>query len=201
MFNASRILSILLILAGLLLLVASAAVDIVGLSKPGFGPKQVMLALVGLVTIIAGIGLALPVVQQKLANNLLLKVEPESRRKVTPQILTISLWFGLLAGLVEGLGFLLLLTIGKAFNVWVEIVWISTIFDTLFFGAIGLGLAIVSSIFPRLRILPISVFVFVTLTLSSWLRLALSGRGVHEIALLILSFGGKRRSGRGTKGC
>ena len=43
-------------------------------------------------------------------------------------MLTVAAWFGLAAGLVEALIFVVSIQLGRSLTVWYEIVWISLLF-------------------------------------------------------------------------
>ena len=109
-------------------------------------------------------------------------------KKVFINVLVIALWFGLVAGLLEGVGSLFLHSLGRMPGVWLEILWVSPLFDALLFGALGVALALLYLIFPRLPVITLAAFLFAFLTFSIWLSLALPWQ-VHTIALLILSAG------------
>jgi arylsulfatase A-like enzyme len=111
-----------------------------------------------------------------------------NRRKVFINVLVIALWFGLVAGLLEGAASLFLHSLGRLSGVWLEILWISPIFDALLFAVVGAALALSYLLFPRLPIITLAVFLFAFLAFSIWLGLALPWQ-VHTIALLVLSAG------------
>jgi arylsulfatase A-like enzyme len=69
-----------------------------------------------------------------------------------------------------------------------EIIWISALFDLLLFGVLGFGLATVTRFFPRLSIIPSSVFLFSFLAFLDWLAVALTEH-IHLYALLTLAVG------------
>jgi hypothetical protein len=62
-----------------------------------------------------------------------LLIEKEEGLKQPIRILMIAIWSGILAGLVEGVGALALLKLGLKGGIWIEIIWISAIFNTLLF--------------------------------------------------------------------
>jgi hypothetical protein len=109
-------------------------------------------------------------------------------KKVFINVLVIALWFGLVAGLLERVGSLFLHSLGRMPGVWLEILWVSPLFDALLFGALGVTLTLPYFIFPRLPVITLAVFLFAFFTFSIWLGLALPWQ-VHTIALLILSAG------------
>jgi glucan phosphoethanolaminetransferase (alkaline phosphatase superfamily) len=111
-----------------------------------------------------------------------------NQRKGFINILVIALWFGLVAGLLEGVGSLFLHSLGRMPGVWVEILWVSPIFDALLFAVLGAALTLAYLIFPRLPMITLAAFLFAFLTFAIWLGLALPWQ-VHTIALLVLSAG------------
>src|SRR5918996_3070879 len=114
-----------------------------------------------------------------------------NQRRVFINVLVIALWFGLVAGLLEGAGSLALYSLGRMSGVWLEILWVSPIFDALLFAAGSVILALAYFIFPRLPIITLAVFLFAFLTFFIYLELALLALPwqIHTIALFILSAG------------
>src|SRR5215813_15587368 len=118
-------------------------------------------------------------------------------------ILPLAVWFGLAAGLIEGLVFLLFLFLLQFEwvsrdvllpDVAVELIWISPLFNGLLFGAIGLGLiglfklARLARPDRRLPVVVTSVSLFSFLSFLDWLALLLSRR-IHHLSLAILAAG------------
>ncbi len=94
----------------------------------------------------------------------------------TRSILMLAAWFGLVAGLVEGVGLLLFQRInwanwGRATHVSVEIIWISAMWDFLLFVLAGMGVVLLARLLPKLPALRFSVFLFGALTFYDWLEL------------------------------
>jgi arylsulfatase A-like enzyme len=101
-------------------------------------------------------------------------------------------WFGLVTGLLEGTGFLAfqkldwlnwdmaLMTIAH------EIVWISALFDLLLFGVLGLALATLARLCPKLPVTRQAVFLFAFLSFLDWL--SLTGR-IRTRPVLLLAAG------------
>jgi arylsulfatase A-like enzyme len=125
-----------------------------------------------------------------------MKQVPSDARDILP----LAVWFGLAAGLIEGLVFLLFLFLLQFDwvsrdillpDVAVEIIWISPLFNGLLFGAIGLGLAALFSLARMIKWLPVaalSVSLFSFLSFLDWLALLLSRR-IHHLSLAILAAG------------
>jgi arylsulfatase A-like enzyme len=111
-----------------------------------------------------------------------------NRGQVVINIVVIALWFGLTAGLLEGVGSLALNRFDRLSGVWIEILWVSPLFDALLFALVALALALIYLFFPRLPIVTLAVFCFAFLTFAIWLSLALPW-DIHTIALLVLSAG------------
>ena len=113
-------------------------------------------------------------------------------RSVATDILLIGAWFGLVTGLVEGTGLLLLQKLGwqsweaAKLAVTVEIVWISAVFDLVVFAAIGVILAGIALVFPRRANVRPAVFLFTTLMCFNWF--GLTGR-LLSYAVLSLAIG------------
>src|SRR3984885_8669943 len=115
--------------------------------------------------------------------------------------LLLSACFGLITGLVEGLGLLAFhglpwFTLNSRIpeGVSVEILWISPVVNLLLFLFLGLVILALSRLFPRLPWLRISLFLFSFMAVADWA--GLTGR-VGPIAVLVLAVGfGTVASGR-----
>ena len=107
-------------------------------------------------------------------------------------ILFMAAWFGLVTGLVEGAGFITLQQLGwlnwNRLNVPValEIVWVAPFLDVLLFGGIGVALAAVAGLLPRVRLTRYAFPLFAFLAFYDWV--ALSGHMYHY-AIITLAFG------------
>lgn len=123
----------------------------------------------------------------------------QSRDRVAPagtfqsaEVLVVAVWFGLVTGLVEGAGLLLLQELGwRTRNpsvppVSLEIIWIAPVFDFLLFGALGLAVIAVGRFFSRIPVMRSSVFLFAFMAFFDWI--ALSGRIRHR-GMLVLAVG------------
>jgi len=112
----------------------------------------------------------------------------DNPKGVSANLLVVALWFGLVAGLLEGVGSLALQQLGRLDGVWVEIVWVSPLFAALLFGALGLLMLLPYLIYRRLPVLTVAVFTFSALALFILLELALPPE-IHAGALMLLSAG------------
>jgi hypothetical protein len=112
----------------------------------------------------------------------------ENQRSVPSNVLIIALWFGLVAGLLEGIGSLVLQRLGKLDGIWLEILWVSPLFNALLFAIGGATLVLAYLIYHRLPVLTVAVFLFTSLTLFIWIGLALPWE-IHTAALFLLSAG------------
>jgi arylsulfatase A-like enzyme len=106
----------------------------------------------------------------------------------TGSILMLAAWFGLVAGMVEGVGLLLFQRInwgiwGKITHVSVEIVWISAMWDFLLFVLVGLGVVLFARLLPKLPTLRFGIFLFAALMFYDWL--ALTDRLTHYSSLVL----------------
>src|SRR5215470_7926121 len=135
-------------------------------------------------------------------------------------ILPLAVWFGLAAGLIEGLVFLLFLFLLQFEwvsrdvllpDVAVELIWISPLFNGLLFGAIGLGLMglfRLARLDRWLSVVVTSVSLFSFFSFLDWLALLLSRR-IHHLSLAILAAGlaaaftryASKREGRALRLC
>jgi hypothetical protein len=112
----------------------------------------------------------------------------ESPGGVSANVLVIALWFGLAAGLVEGLGSLALQSLGWHYGIWIEMVWVSPVFAALLFVSLGMVLVLAHLAYRRLPVLTVAVFLFASLAFFIFLELALPWQ-VHTGALTLLSAG------------
>jgi arylsulfatase A-like enzyme len=102
-------------------------------------------------------------------------------------LLSISIWFGIVAGFGEGLGLLLFQRInwrqwGRIMHVSKEILWISPLVDLCFFLLVGLAVAVVTRIFRRIPAARILASLLIFLTAYDWLML--TGHFYRRAALL-----------------
>ena len=120
-------------------------------------------------------------------------------------VLVVAAWFGLVAGLLEGIGFLALQQLMYLELPWfkllwpskqlflssvsVPIVWIAPLSNLLLFAAGGVVLAAVSRLFPRLSLIAICVPMFTFLAVLDVMILIMSGPiKPYAVALLALGF-------------
>jgi arylsulfatase A-like enzyme len=106
-------------------------------------------------------------------------------------LLLTAVWFGLVAGFVEGAEFLAFQHINWAawareIHVSKQILWISPIVDLGFFLLIAIVVATIARIFPRLPALQVLVFMLGFLTTYDWLRV--TGR-LYRNACVLLALG------------
>ena len=107
-------------------------------------------------------------------------------------LLVLGMWWGLVAGLGEGAGFLGFQNLGwlnwkmTQLRVAPEILWISPLFDLLLFSVLALVLCLAGSLVPAAKIARAVGFVFALQTAYDWL--ALSGR-LLLIAVVMLAIG------------
>lgn len=92
------------------------------------------------------------------------------------QVLLVGVWFGIVTGLLEGVGLLLFQNInwerwGPMMHVTARILWISPLVDVVLFSFLVLIVAGVAKLFSRLSAIRISVFLLTTLAVYDWLAL------------------------------
>lgn len=102
-------------------------------------------------------------------------------------LLSISIWFGILAGFCEGFGLLLFQRInwrqwGRVMHVSKEILWISPLVDLLFFLLLGILVAATERIFRRIPAARVLTALLMFLTAYDWLML--TGHFYRRAALL-----------------
>ena len=92
------------------------------------------------------------------------------------QFLLIGAWFGLVTGLVEGVGLVVFQRVnwenwGRMLHVPGSILWMSPLVDFFMFTGIALACALVSKVFPRWPMMRVAFFLFVALAIYDWLCL------------------------------
>jgi arylsulfatase A-like enzyme len=100
----------------------------------------------------------------------------------------LAAWFGILAGLVEGLLYLGLQAAGSLVYTNAQILWFAPVVNSLLYLLVGSGLWIGSRIFPKLPWLLVAVFAFSMLTFLDWLGVVLLEK-LYRWALILLSAG------------
>lgn len=105
-------------------------------------------------------------------------------------LVTIAIWFGMVAGLAEGLLLLVFQRVnwerwGAVVHVSKPILWISPLVDVLLFTAVALVLGLLCRFLPRLPAARIVIFVLSFLTVYDWLTLTerISHRACELLAL------------------
>ena len=106
-------------------------------------------------------------------------------------LLVLGVWFGLLAGFVEGIGLLIFQRInwarwGATMHVSEEILWIAPLVDLIFFLLVALAVGLLTRISARLPAMRIVVFVLTFLACYDWLTL--TGR-LYRLACILLAMG------------
>ena len=109
---------------------------------------------------------------------------------ITSSVL-LAVWFGVIGGVVEGLGLLVFQWInweswGKVFHVSIEILWISATFDLVLFSLIAVVVAWVLSRVRRVQVLPAVFVILALLTFYDWFGLT---HRLSRISSLILGAG------------
>ena len=104
---------------------------------------------------------------------------------------SLSIWFGVAAGIIEGVGLLVFQHVnwerwGPMIHVSREILWISPMVDVLFFSAVVLLLVLINRAIPSLPAERVLLFLLGFLTLYDWLSLTAR---LDRRACLILALG------------
>lgn len=91
-------------------------------------------------------------------------------------LLSLAAWFGIVTGLVEGFGLLLVQKFGWKWwaplvHVSEQIIWISALVDLIFFSILTSIVAVVAWLFPRVRPVRTIVFLLTTFAIYDWLTL------------------------------
>jgi arylsulfatase A-like enzyme len=113
-------------------------------------------------------------------------------------LVLVACWFGLIAGMVEGVLATLLRGVpGFAIRVSPEILWIATSVNLILFLLFGASLAAMQAIFRKRIGISWQVFLFATPAILCWLLLI--GK-LHQIAAIALSVGIASQIGRRLRG-
>jgi len=104
------------------------------------------------------------------------------------KILSIAAWFGLVAGLIEGVVFLTVQKLIWSKQVSIEILWVSAFFNLLAFSILGLILAALSRFFSELPLILVSTFTFVFLAVLDWLTVTLT-KHIYPYSIIVLALG------------
>jgi arylsulfatase A-like enzyme len=186
-------------LVGIMLLAFSLAADRLGFGGPvGLGLRQILFLVLGALLILSGIFLALPKGRQ-LTDRTIRRLESPQAGSRTPRetlidCLVMGVWFGLVTGLVEGVALWLFKLLGWSGGIYsflgnsLQILWISTGFDLLFFGVIGLLVGLIAVLFRRLPISILGIYLFTFLMLFDWFGIILQ-RWVDVFGLITLIAG------------
>jgi arylsulfatase A-like enzyme len=107
------------------------------------------------------------------------------------RFLRLGVWFGIVTGLVEGVGLLLFKHInwetwGRMMHESRKILWISPLVDLFLFSAIALACFILAQILGQLRALRLMVFLFVGLAVYDWLTLT---NRLWHLSCLVMAIG------------
>ena len=161
------------------------------MGEAGFGRSQWQLAAGGVINLVIGIGIGAPISQRHLARMAEHEQPAGSSWELITRLLPVAIWFGLLAGLIEGGIFLAFLhfRIARLLSVWIDVVWISPLVNAFLFAVFALVVIAISRIQRGLPITLLSVVLFTFLALVDWIILVLTDRGVHLAAASLLALG------------
>ena len=132
-----------LLVAGVLLVLYGVTADMLGLSGPGYGPKQILTIMVGFVLFAAGLGRGRYADWHQLNQS-----HPALSMR---QLLVFACWLGLLAGFAETLALCArhwLFGYGLSFNQ--HHLWMKPLVNLVLFGGVGLALSLASVWIPSL---------------------------------------------------
>ena len=188
--NRQRLLLALLILSGLGLVALAFGIDAVGLgNEEGFGKQQQRMLGLGLVSLFAGIILSAPF-SQRFVRWITTSDNPvPSLKNQLAELFRIAIWFGLLAGVVEGVGLLVLTRYLRKLPVWIEILWISPVLYVILLGIGAIFLAVLGRLLLRLPLRTTAVALAAFLLFVDWMVLALKPWPIQSYAFMILATG------------
>lgn len=108
--------------------------------------------------------------------------------RIGRQIMAAALWVGLVSGLVEGVGWMIIQRFDRLTNLWTQVVWIAPFLNGLLFFAAGIGLAVLSRFLPRRVWFPVAGFSIAFGAAAHFLALAVQAF-LHPGALFVLALG------------
>jgi arylsulfatase A-like enzyme len=150
-----------------------------------------MLGMIGLLSVVSGVVVTSSVGRRYVQQ---WRTRPVRSSNKPIDVLIIAGWFGLVTGLLEGLGLLVFQNLGwlgwnaVEHGVSAEIVWISAFFDFFLFGILGLALSTAYHFFPWIQMTRFAIWFFASLSLLNWLALAFIRR-IYFVAILVLAVG------------
>jgi len=115
---------------------------------------------------------------------------PERRNLLDsiPPIFLAASWFGIVAGVVEGIIFLVVQNFGQIRGVSADILWISPIINLVLFNLVALFWLFVGAVFRNLNTTPAWIFSFIFLAILSWFGIIFF-TVFYEWAVFLLSLG------------
>jgi len=125
-----------------------------------------------------------------------------THNKIRPtDVFLLAAWFGLICGVIEGIGLLAFQELGWQHSklyiqVTSQIVWLSAIYDFVLFIGIAAMLVLLRRFLGRFDELQAVTTVFICLTAFDWLSLVAEGR-LRHYALFTVSLGLALALGRG----
>lgn len=181
-----RLLPIILVIAGIGLLL----VGLVMASEDASLRSRLMVAGVGLVILVIGVGMNIPAAAQKVVQFADGRISTPDTRPALTEILLLGIWFGLLTGLGEAafqvVKDLVVQTINVPNITSVDVIWMAPLADAVVFVVIGLLLVIVAWSWPELVSFSVVTFVFALLAFRMMLQLI---PGLNDLAEIVLAAG------------
>jgi arylsulfatase A-like enzyme len=120
------------------------------------------------------------------------QAQPKSEESPTTYLLiAIAIWFGVCAGMLEGVGLLFFQRLnwrrwGAMGHVSKEIIWISPIVDVIFFSLIALVISLAARLYGRFRATQVLVFFLAFLSVYDWLTLT---ERLYHVSCVLLALG------------
>lgn len=112
----------------------------------------------------------------------------KNSKEIALNVLTIAVWMGILAGIGEGLLYMLLQRTGRLVFANEQLLWIAPLFDLVLFLLIGFGIILLGLIFRKIPIQAIAVFIFSFLVVLDWIGLVFYER-LYPWAIVIFAVG------------
>jgi arylsulfatase A-like enzyme len=189
-----------LVISGITAIIIAYGADLLNFGdKQGFGIRQTILTICGILLVLFGLSLKSKV-GSRLINSVLGVSYKVNINQIPPptkhlqSILLLATWFGLVAGLIEGIVMLLMQYLSSPggdlyyFGGSLQIIWISALFNGAFYLLIGVFLYILKRIIPHLPIHLTAFFIFSVLMIFDMLYLLLYTK-IAIYALLLIAVG------------
>lgn len=159
-------------------------------ASSGLRRSQIILIAVGVILIVAGVGLNIPVVARKVAQVAGKYTNHSDLRPQPGEIILMGIWFGLVTGLIEAVFQIVRMSLIQYIDVpsstSIDVIWMAPVAEIVIFTVISLILALVAWSWPEL--VSFSVVGFV-LAFIGFRTLLLMIPGLNDVGEIVLAAG------------